>query len=398
MRAEARGGRPLRIVLAPDKFKGTLTARQAAAAMADGARRVAPDADVVLLPIADGGEGTVAAFVAAGAREVRTTVSGPLGRPVLATWARRGEVAVIESAQANGLDLVLPDSMTALAATTFGVGQLITAALDAGCSRLVLAVGGSATTDGGLGMAQALGVVARDRNGQSLPTGGGALERLTSLSMSGLDPRLRSTSVVVACDVDNPLTGPAGAAAVYAPQKGAGPRQVETLERGLVRLASVVGDLNPSALPGGEGTRSFAAVPGAGAAGGLAGGAIVFLGGELTSGAELVLGLIGADAALVDADLVITGEGSLDDQSLNGKAPGVAAAHARLAGADVLAVAGVVQIGPSEVAAAGISHAFALVDIAGSQADAMARAAELLATRTATAVEWWLAGQDASAP
>jgi glycerate kinase len=387
----------MRIVLAPDKFKGTLTAREAAVAMAEGVARVAPEADVVLLPIADGGEGTVAAFVAAGAVAVHAEVSGPLGLPVVATWARRGDVAVIEAAAANGLDLVTPDAVTVLAATTYGVGELIRAALDAGCAELVLALGGSATTDGGLGMAVALGVVALDTAGGPLALGGGALAELGSIVVDGLDPRLSEAKVVVACDVDNPLTGPLGAAATYGPQKGAGPTEVALLEEGLLKFARVVAGIDPDALPGGARSAGLAALPGGGAAGGLAAGAIAFLGGDLVSGAGLILDLIGADEAMSVADLVVTGEGSLDGQSLRGKGPGVVASRAKGAGADVLAIAGVVDIADAELWAAGIARAFSLVEIAAGSSDARARAAELLTTRTADAVSWWLAGRTSPA-
>jgi glycerate kinase len=387
------GGSLLRIVVAPDKFKGTLSAQQAAAAMAEGVEAAAPGAAVVLLPVADGGEGTVAAFISAGADEVVTVVTGPLGVLVPAVWGRRGKVAVIEAAQANGLDLVRPDASTSLAATTFGVGELIRAAMDAGCVELVLAVGGSATTDGGLGMAVALGAIARDGHGNDLAPGGGSLVDLAWIGVADLDPRLRGIRVVIACDVDNPLSGAAGAASTYGPQKGAGPAEVALLDNGLTTFAAVVAGLEPADLPGGDHTRTFASMPGAGAAGGLAAGAIVFLGGELVSGADLVLDLIGADTALSGADLVITGEGSLDAQSLRGKGPGVIASRARRAGADVLAVAGMVDIGAAELLGAGIGQAFSLLDIAIDAPDARARAAELLSRRTSDAVQWWLAQQ-----
>jgi glycerate kinase len=380
----------MRIVVAPDKFKGTLTALQAARAMAAGVAQAAPAAEVRLLPVADGGEGTAAAFLAAGAREVHTTVSGPLGDPVNASWAQKGHVAVIESAQANVLVLVVATPATSLSATTFGVGELVRAALDAGCTEIVLAVGGSATTDAGVGMAQALGVVVADAAGAPLPLGGGSLLGLASIDPTTLDPRLRTTAVTVACDVDNPLTGASGAAAVYGRQKGAGPAELEILERGLRRFAEVAATLPKATLPGGKQLAGLAAVPGGGAAGGLAAGAIAFLGGRLTSGAELVLGLIGADDAMTGADLVLTGEGSLDGQSLHGKAPGAVAEHARAAGAAVIAVTGVVDISDDELAAAGIMRAFSLLEIAADAADARDRAAELLTVRPASAVAWWL--------
>lgn len=383
----------MRIVVAPDKFKGTLSAGQAAAAMATGVRQVIADARVDLHPIADGGEGTVAAFVAAGATEVRTRVAGPLGAAVTAVWARRGPAAVVEAAQANGLDLLTPTPATALAATTDGVGQLIHAVLDAGCTELVLGIGGSATTDGGTGMARSLGVRFLDGSGRDLGAPAGGLDRLAIVDASGLDPRVWGLAVTVACDVDNPLTGPTGAAAVYGPQKGAGAGEVAMLDTGLARLAAVLRTTDPATLPGGDRVADVESTPGAGAAGGLGAGAIVFLGGRLTSGADLVLDLVGVDGALPGADLVLTGEGGLDAQSLHGKAPGVLAARARAAGVPVIAVAGRVDLTVAAAAAAGITRAFSLVDLATGPGDAMDRADELLTTQSANAVRWWLAGR-----
>lgn len=381
----------MRIVVAPDKFKGTLTAEQAAAAMAAGARRVLPDARIELHPIADGGEGTVAAFAAAGATEVATRVDGPLGAPVTAVWARRGAAAVVEAAQANGLDLLTPTPQTAVAATTDGVGQLVRAVLDAGCSELVLGIGGSATTDGGTGLARALGVRFLDGSGQVLTATADTLGRLRALDATGLDPRVRGLAVTVACDVDNPLTGPTGAAVVYGPQKGAGPAEIARLDAGLARLAAVLRAADPATLPGGDRVFDLESTPGAGAAGGLGAGAIAFLGGRLTSGADLVLDLLDLDTALAGADLVLTGEGGLDAQSLRGKAPGALAARARRAGAPVVAIAGVVELSAAEAGSAGISRAFSLVELAADPADARSRAAELLEAQTANAVRWWVA-------
>lgn len=381
----------MRIVVAPDKFKGTLSAEQAAAAMAAGVRRVVEDPRIDLCPIADGGEGTVAAFVAAGATEVRTRVAGPLGAAVTAVWARRAAAAVVEAAQANGLDLLVPTPASSLAATTEGVGQLVGAVLDAGCTELVLGIGGSATTDGGTGMARALGVRFLDDSGRDPGAPDHGLERLATVDASGLDPRVWDLAVTVACDVDNPLTGPTGAAAIYGPQKGAGPGEVTRLDAGLARLAAVLRATDPATLPGGDRIADLESTPGAGAAGGLGAGAIAFLGGRLTSGADLVLDLVEIDAVLRGADLVLTGEGGLDAQSLRGKAPGVLAARARAAGVPVVAIAGTVDLTAAAAAAAGISRAFSLVDLAADPGDSRTHAAELLTAQTANAVGWWLA-------
>jgi len=378
----------VRIVVAPDSFKGSLDAASAAAAMAAGVARAVPGASVVTCPIADGGEGTVAAFLAAGATPVTSRVHGPLGPPVSAVWARRATTAVIEAAAANGLHLVTPSAATALAADTGGVGDLVLAALDADCTEVVLAVGGSASTDAGTGMARALGVRFADAAGVELGPGGGDLERLWHVDRSGLDPRVAELTVTVACDVDSPLTGPSGAAAVYGPQKGAGPGEVARLDRGLARWAAVVAEDGPAPQPHGD--PDLARRRGAGAAGGLAAGAIAFLGARLTSGADLVLDLIGIDTALRDADLVIVGEGSLDDQSLHGKGPGVLAARARAAGVAVLAVAGVVDLTPDQLSAVGIERAVALLDVAVDSSDSRQRAAELVTAQTSAVLRWWV--------
>ena len=297
----------MRVVVAPDKFKGSLTAVQAARAMADGLRRVWPDSEVLLVPVADGGEGTVDAAVAAGYQRRTVPVQGPTGEPVLADFALRGGSAVLELAEASGLRR-LPRGLPApLTASTFGTGQLLLAALDAGARRVVLGVGGSATTDGGAGMAQALGARLLDADGAELPPGGAALLHLHRIDVEGLDRRLAATSVVLASDVDNPLLGPSGAAAVYGPQKGATPQEVERLDAALTRYASVVQrDL----------ARAVDRTPGAGAAGGTGAGALAFLSARISSGIDLVLDVVGFPEALAGADLVLTGEGSLDAQAL----------------------------------------------------------------------------------
>jgi glycerate 2-kinase len=344
----------MRVVVAPDKFKGSLTAAEAAEAIGEGLRQGRPEVDVVLAPIADGGDGTVDAAVAAGYDRVTTTVAGPTGEPGTASFALSGDTAVIEMAEAAGLRRLPGGRPAPLTATTYGVGELIRAALDRGVRRVVLGVGGSATTDGGTGMARALGVRFLDADGRDLPPGGAALRRLHTIDMAGLDPRLRAVEVVVASDVDNPLTGDRGAAAVYGPQKGAGPADVEELEQALSQLASVVARQLGVDLAG---------LASAGAAGGTAGGAVAFLSASIVSGIDLLLDLAHFPTAVRNARLVITGEGSLDRQSLAGKAPwGVAQAAAR-AGVPVVALVGRSALPDEEARSVGFAEVHALTHL-----------------------------------
>jgi glycerate kinase len=346
------------VVVAPDKFKGSLTAADAAAALARGLRRARPDVRVVEHPIADGGEGTVEMVLPQGFTPVTREVRGPLGEPVAARYALRGVTAVIEMAAAAGLDRLpgRPDDGTARSASTHGVGELISDALDRGARRIVLAVGGSATTDGGRGMAEALGVRVLDG------------ERL---DLSGLDRRLGDVSIVVACDVDNPLTGPTGAAAVYGPQKGAGPATVALLDSALGHWADLV-----AAATG----RDLRDLPGAGAAGGLGFGAAALLGAEVRSGVDELLDVSGFDRAVAGAQLVIVGEGSLDEQSLHGKGPIGVAARAAKAGARVVAVAGRCTVAPERLREHGIAAVHPLTHLEPDAGRSMRRAAELLET------------------
>ena len=344
----------MRVVVAPDKFKGSLTAVEAAEAIGVGLRQGRSGLDVVLAPVADGGDGTVDAAVAAGYERVTTTVAGPTGEPVTASFAVSADTAVIEMAEAAGLRR-LPGSRPApLTATTYGVGELILAALDRGVGRVVLGVGGSATTDGGTGMASALGVRFLDADGRDLPPGGAALRRLHTIDMAGLDPRLRAVEIVVASDVDNPLIGVRGTAAVFGPQKGAGPADVEELEQALCQLASVV-------------KRQLgvdrAEMVGAGAAGGTAGGAVAFLGASIVSGIELLLDLAHFHTAVPTAQLVITGEGSLDLQSMAGKAPWGVAKASTHAGVPVVALVGRSALEDEEARAAGFAEVHTLTHL-----------------------------------
>ncbi|MEU4114372.1 glycerate kinase [Kitasatospora sp. NPDC028055] len=356
------------VVVAPDKFKGTLEGAEVAARIAAGIRRAAPGSDVRELPVADGGEGTLAAALAAGFDRVPAKVAGPTGLPVDAALAVRGDTAVVELAQASGLAR-LPGGRTApLAAGSYGVGQLISRAVSSGAKRIVLGLGGSACTDGGAGMVQALGVRLRDADDVELPPGGAALRRLERIDLGPLADLLTGVDVVVACDVDNPLLGPRGATAVYGPQKGADGDDLVVLEQGLTRFADQV-----AAVTG----RDVREAPGAGAAGGVGFAALALLGATMRPGIELLLELLGFDEAVCGARLVVTGEGCLDAQTLHGKAPaGVAAAAAR-AGVRVAAVAGRLELSEPEWRAAGFTAAIALTDLAEQPGDSMTRAGEL---------------------
>ncbi len=344
----------MRIVIAPDKFKGSLSAAQVAAAITAGLRAVCPGAELVTIPVADGGEGTVDAAVAAGFERVPVTAAGPTGDPVQASYARRGEVAVVELACVCGLARLPGGRREPLTASSFGAGEVLRTALEAGARRIILGVGGSASTDGGAGLLQALGARVLDAQGEQIGLGEAALRDVASLDLAGLHPALRAAVIILAADVDNPLTGPDGAAEVYGPQKGAGPAEVAVLADGLRRWAAVV-----AAATGAD----WSQAPGSGAAGGVGFAARAVLAAQSRPGIGLVLELAGFDAALAGADLVITGEGSLDRQSLAGKAPvGVARAAARL-GIPVVAVAGRSTLTAAELAAAGIAAVYPLSDL-----------------------------------
>lgn len=369
-----------RVVIAPDKFKGSLTAVEAADAIALGVRDALPDADILTCPVADGGEGTLDVLEAAGARIVRLTVRGPLEAAVKASYAVLDGTAYVESARACGIEFVEPSKETALAAHTWGVGELLADALMHGAERLVLTVGGTASTDGGAGMLGALGAGVLDAFGAPVGLGGGTLSRVASTELTPVRDRLAGVRVAVATDVTNPLLGPDGAAAVFGPQKGAGPEEVALLDEALGRWAH--------ALQVG-GAPDVARVPGAGAGGGVAAGAIAGLGATVESGFDLIAGLTGVDTALDGADLVITGEGSLDEQSLNGKAPAGIAARARTRGVPLMVLAGRIQLDEAGLAELGVIGSSALIDHAPSLDHARAHAAELLRVRAAVLVSAW---------
>ncbi|MGW6733798.1 glycerate kinase [Streptomyces sp. NPDC055013] len=360
-----------RVLIAADKFKGSLTAVQVAERVTAGLRRVVPAVQVEAMPVADGGDGTVDAAVAAGFERREVRVAGPLGHEVTAAFALRGDTAVVEMAEASGLQRLPAGVFAPLTASTYGSGELLRAALNAGARTIVFGVGGSATTDGGAGMLSALGARFLDADGEPVPPGGGGLGDLAGADLSGLDPRLASVELVLASDVDNPLTGPKGAPAVYGPQKGASPDDVATLDAALAHFAKV---LEESV---GAKAAEHAAAPGAGAAGGIGYGALL-LGAGFRPGIEVMLDVLGFAPALERAELVITGEGSLDEQTLHGKAPAGVAAAARAAGKEVVAVCGRLALAPEALGRAGIRRAYPLTEVEPDVAKCIADAGPIL--------------------
>lgn len=376
----------MRVVIAPDSFKGSLSAWEAAAAIERGVKRAAPNCETVLLPLSDGGEGLVESLVeATNGTYHEFHIMGPLGEPV---WAKLGvlgdgETAVIEMAQASGLTLIPEEERNPLLTTTYGTGELIRLALDLGCRHLIIGLGGSATNDGGAGMAQALGVRLLDSAGDSLGLGGAELARLASIDVSELDPRLNNVKIQVACDVTNPLTGPQGASAVYGPQKGATPKMVEQLDQALANYAEVIRkDLGIDVEP----------VPGAGAAGGLGAGLLAFLRAELVSGIELVLNTVNFRAAVDTADLVFTGEGKLDAQSAYGKVPIGVARACKPMGIPVVVLAGSVELDTQPMYDDGITACFAVANGPMTLEESMEQAAKLLEFKAEQVMKVWLAG------
>ncbi|MFB7650636.1 MULTISPECIES: glycerate kinase [unclassified Streptomyces] len=361
------------MLVAADKFKGSLTAVEVAERVTAGLRRVAPDVRVEALPVADGGDGTVAAAVAAGFERREVRVAGPLGDEVTAAFALREDTAVVEMAEASGLQRLPEGVLAPLTASTYGSGELLRAALDAGARTIVFGVGGSATTDGGAGMLAALGARFLDADGEPVAPGGGGLAGLASADLSGLDPRLSDVELVLASDVDNPLTGPKGAPAVYGPQKGASPEDVAALDAALAHFAKVLAQAESVGARAAE----YAASPGAGAAGGIGYGALL-LGARFRPGIEVMLDVLGFAPALERADLVVTGEGSLDEQTLHGKAPAGVAAAARAAGKEVVAVCGRLALPAEALGRAGIRRAYPLTAVEPDVEKCIAEAGPIL--------------------
>jgi len=369
----------VKVVVAPNAFKGSLTATQAAHAMALGVRDVFPQADVVQVPVADGGDGTVEALVSALHGDHRTAgVEGPLGDPVQATYGLtdHGRMGVVELASTSGLTLIPTKRRDPRRASTYGFGQLLETVRSAGASKVIAGLGGSATNDGGAGMAQALGYRLLDAAGHDIPRGGAALARLESIDAAGFDRGWKAISVEVACDVTNPLTGPMGASAVYGPQKGAGEAAVRELDAALSRLAAVIErDLG----------KKVADVPGAGAAGGAGAGLLAFLDARLVPGAPLVVSASGFDQKLEGADLVITGEGRVDSQTAYGKAPGEVAKRGKAARIPVLLIAGSKAPGWEALSNLGVTAVVTLDEEGDNLQQLMGDAGEMLRRATARA-------------
>lgn len=377
----------MKIVIAPDSFKESLSAAGVASALARGLRQALPTAEIRECPLGDGGEGTLDAVLAATGGEVREArVTGPLGEPVTARWGWLAEqrTAFVEMASASGLELVPRARRDVRVATSHGTGELLRAALDAGAERLVLAIGGSATNDGGAGVLQALGVRLLDGQGQALAPGGAALASLASLDLTDLHPRLAAVEVVIAADVDNPLCGPQGASQIFGPQKGASPEQVRELDAALAHFATVT-----AATLG----RDVSEQPGAGAAGGVGFAALAFLQATFRPGIEVVAELVGLEEALQDADLAVTGEGRLDGQTLRGKTPAGVLRLAQRHGVPVVAVAGSLGEGYDALYQQGLAAAFSLVPGPLSLEEALAQVEGLLERTARDIGRLWQAAQ-----
>ncbi|MCY7755854.1 glycerate kinase [Bacillus haynesii] len=376
----------MKIVIAPDSFKESMTSLEAARSIEKGFKAVLSDAEYVNIPVADGGEGTVQALVdATGGDIVHQTVTGPLGKPVKAAYGLLGDgkTAVIEMAEASGLHLVPPGQRNPLLTTTRGTGELILDATEKGVSTIIIGLGGSATNDGGAGMAAALGAKFLNRDGEEIENGGGALAEIAKIDVSGLNPKLKHIQFEAACDVDNPLTGPRGASAVFGPQKGANSEMTALLDQNLKHYAAAV-----KAELGCE----IDSIPGAGAAGGLGAGLCAFLNAELKSGVDIVLDTLSFSERIKGADLVITGEGKIDGQTVSGKTPAGVAKRARSENIPVIAFAGSLGEGCELVYDIGISALFSIVPGISSLENALADGSSNL-TRCArnVAAVWSLA-------
>ena len=350
----------MKIVIAPDSFKESLTALEVAEAIEAGLKKVLPDAEYVKVPMADGGEGTVQSLVdATEGRLISAEVCAPLGNKVKAEFGLSGDgrTAIIEMAAASGLHLVPPEARNPLRTTSYGTGELICAALDEGVEKIIVGIGGSATNDGGAGMLQALGALLLDAHHQPIGAGGGCLQDLAAIDLSGLDKRLAGVEIVVACDVDNPMCGEKGASAVFGPQKGATPEMVQALDSGLHHFADIAArDLG----------LDIQSPAGAGAAGGMGGGVLLLPDARLQAGVQIVMEAVKLAEKVQDADLVITGEGRMDAQSVHGKTPIGVAHTAKAFGKPVIAIVGCLREDYEVVYAQGIDAVFPIIRQLGS--------------------------------
>ncbi|MCM3714522.1 glycerate kinase [Alkalihalobacillus oceani] len=362
----------MKVIVAPDSFKGSVSAMGAAKAIEKGIKQYLPEAETVLIPVADGGEGTMDSLVAAtGGKKVELEVTGPLGDPVRAAYGQLGDgrTCVIEMADASGLYLIPPERRDPMKATTFGTGQLIKAALDAGCREFILAVGGSATNDGGSGMLQALGMKLLTKDGHEVGFGGGELDQIATIDDREFDGRITDSTFLLACDVQNPLIGPTGASHIFGPQKGATPEMVEILDKKLSHWADLVEAQTGIALHN---------KAGAGAAGGIGGAFQAFFSAEMRRGIDIVIEYTGLEEALAGADVVITGEGQIDYQTASGKTPMGVAQAAQKHGIPTVAFAGSIGKGIEELYQYGIQSVHSIVNGPMSLADAMNKAEQLL--------------------
>ena len=362
----------MRILIAPDSYKNALSAQEVARSLKAGLQKVFQEAEFEILPMADGGEGTVEALIDATHGEIiKTAVHDPLMRPIESTFGITGDgiTAVIEMASASGIQMITSEERNPWITTTFGTGELIHAAMDKECRDIILGIGGSATNDCGMGMATALGVKFLDQDGNPVVQGGGMLAEVTRIDMSGLDERIRETKIMVACDVTNPLTGPDGASHVYGPQKGADPEMVKQLDSNLKKFSEVITE---------QLGKEVGNIPGAGAAGGLGAGLIAFLDGELVEGVPAIAAKTGLDKAVAKADIVITGEGGIDFQTQFGKTPYGVAQVAKKHGKPVIAVAGTIGKGVDELYSEGIDAVVSILDSPMSLEEAIRETPTLL--------------------
>jgi glycerate 2-kinase len=372
MHSQTRAKRPLKILVAPNAFKESLSAMEAVEAISQGILRVLPDAQIIKIPIADGGDGTLEAVVAGTRGKVcRSRVLDPLGRRITAEYGITGDgkTAIIEMSRASGLALVPPHKRNPMHTTSYGTGELIKAALKNRVQNILLGIGGSATVDGGIGALQALGVDFMDKKGQPVAPGGEGLLSLNHIDLKRLDPHLRQVRLLVACDVDNPLTGPKGSAAVFGPQKGATPEMVKKLDKALARLAELIHTLTGEDVAG---------IPGAGAAGGIAGSLKGLLGAQLRPGSDLVFDLLKVKSILPKVELVITGEGRIDFQTLFGKGPGMLAKLAKRHRIPVIGIAGAVAEPIDQLFHQGFTAIFSIVNRPMELEFAMQNAASLM--------------------
>ena len=378
----------MKIVVAPQAFKGSLSATEVGNSMIKGIENVIANSTNLLVPIADGGDGTLETLVESSQGKINLIkVTGPLGEQQNSAWGAlgRNKTAIIEMARSSGLALVPINKLNPLISTTYGLGEVILDALDQGYRDFIIGIGGSATNDAGAGMAQALGAKLLDSNGNELPFGGESLSKLNSINIDGIDTRIKECNFAIACDVNNPLTGPEGASAIYGPQKGATPEMVNTLDQALTNFAKIVEkDLGIK----------INNVEGSGAAGGLGGGLIAFLNGKLRKGVDIVLDFVDIDKALINTNLVITGEGQLDFQTIYNKAPIGVAKRAKHLGIPVIAISGSLGENFSVVHEHGIDAASSIVSKPMTLEEASKNAPELISTATEQALRYMKIGSD----